>query len=106
VTLVADIDSSTQSVKVLVCDVATGEVIREGRAAHPGGTEIDPAAWQVAADVAIAAAGGLTGVAGIGGSIAATASGHHALSQIAPFDTSTAGVRSLTIRPNTRTANE
>ena len=33
-TLVAGIDSSTQSCKVLVCDAATGEVVREeiGRA--------------------------------------------------------------------------
>jgi xylulokinase len=31
-TLVAGIDSSTQSCKVLVCDAATGELVREGRA--------------------------------------------------------------------------
>lgn len=43
-TLVAGIDSSTQSCKVLVCDAATGEVVREGRADHPDGTEIAPAA--------------------------------------------------------------
>jgi xylulokinase len=58
-TLVAGIDSSTQSCKVLVCDADTGEVLREGRAKHPGGTEIDPAAWESAARRAIAAAGGL-----------------------------------------------
>src|ERR1700733_8242993 len=56
-TLVAGIDSSTQSCKVLVCDAGTGEVLREGRAAHPDGTEIAPAAWD-----AIAAAGGLDDV--------------------------------------------
>lgn len=61
-TLVAGIDSSTQSCKVLVCDAATGEVVREGQAAHPGGTEIDPAAWESAAHEAIANAGGLDGV--------------------------------------------
>jgi xylulokinase len=44
VTLVAGIDSSTQSCKVLICDADSGEVVREGRAAHPDGTEIDPAA--------------------------------------------------------------
>jgi xylulokinase len=41
-TLVAGVDSSTQATKVVVCDAATGEVVREGRAAHPDGTEIDP----------------------------------------------------------------
>ncbi len=61
-TLVAGIDSSTQSCKVLVCDAATGEVVREGHADHPDGTEIDPAAWESAARKAIAAAGGLDGV--------------------------------------------
>ncbi|MET0740641.1 MAG: xylulokinase [Candidatus Nanopelagicales bacterium] len=45
-TLVAGIDSSTQSVKVLVCDAATGEVMREGRAEHPDGTECPPSAWR------------------------------------------------------------
>lgn len=61
-TLVAGIDSSTQSCKVLVCDAATGAVVREGQAGHPNGTEIDPAAWESAARAAIAAAGGLDGV--------------------------------------------
>ncbi len=56
--LVAGIDSSTQSCKVLVCDAETGEVVREGRAGHPGGTEIAPAAWESAAQDAIASAGG------------------------------------------------
>jgi xylulokinase len=62
VTLVAGIDSSTQSCKVLVCDADTGEVVRAGRAGHPDGTEIDPAAWEAAAQDAIAAAGGFGGV--------------------------------------------
>ncbi len=44
-TLVAGVDSSTQSCKVVVCDVATGEVVREGRAAHPDGTEVEPRHW-------------------------------------------------------------
>ncbi len=44
-TLVAGVDSSTQSCKVLVCDAATGEVVRSGRAAHPDATEVDPAHW-------------------------------------------------------------
>jgi xylulokinase len=62
VTLVVGIDSSTQSCKVLVCDAGTGELVREGRAAHPGGTEIDPTAWEATARDAIAAAGGFDGV--------------------------------------------
>jgi xylulokinase len=62
VTLVAGIDSSTQSCKVLVCDADTGDVVREGRAGHPDGTEIAPAAWESAAWEAIAAAGGFDDV--------------------------------------------
>ncbi|GIJ46951.1 xylulokinase [Virgisporangium aliadipatigenens] len=44
--LVAGVDSSTQSTKILVCDAETGEVVREGRAAHPDATEVDPAHWR------------------------------------------------------------
>ena len=55
-TLVAGIDSSTQSVKVMVCDAETGEVVREGRAGHPDGTECPPSAWW---DALTAAAHGL-----------------------------------------------
>jgi xylulokinase len=43
--LVAGIDSSTQSCKIVVCDSTTGKVVREGRAPHPDGTETDPAHW-------------------------------------------------------------
>src|SRR5690349_16601920 len=50
--LVAGVDTSTQSCKVVVCDAETGEVVRTGRAMHPDGTEVDPrhwwAAWQEA----------------------------------------------------------
>jgi xylulokinase len=45
VTLVAGIDSSTQSVKVVVCEVETGKVVRSSRAAHPNGTEVSAEAW-------------------------------------------------------------
>ena len=44
-TLVAGVDSSTQSVKIVVCDAETGEVVRSGRAPHPDGTEVSAAAW-------------------------------------------------------------
>ncbi|MFC4996458.1 xylulokinase [Dactylosporangium cerinum] len=43
--LVAGVDTSTQSTKVLVCDADTGEVVREGRAGHPDATSVDPAHW-------------------------------------------------------------
>ena len=43
--LVAGVDSSTQSTKVLVCDAETGAVIRQGRAAHPDATSVDPQRW-------------------------------------------------------------
>ncbi len=42
-TLVAGVDSSTQSCKVVVRDLATGDVVRLGRASHPDGTSVDPA---------------------------------------------------------------
>ncbi|WP_029149286.1 xylulokinase [Microbacterium indicum] len=58
-TRVAGVDSSTQSCKVVVVDAATGAVVREGRASHPDGTEVDPAAWLRALEEALAAAGGL-----------------------------------------------
>jgi xylulokinase len=66
VSLVAGVDSSTQSCKVVVVDAATGAVARTGRAPHPDGTEVDPAAWWEALERAIAAAGGLDDVAAVG----------------------------------------
>ena len=65
-TLVAGIDSSTQACKVVVRDAASGELVREGRAVHPEGTEVDPAAWWSALGEAIDAAGGLDDVAAVG----------------------------------------
>lgn len=44
-TLVAGVDSSTQSTKVVVCDAATGEVVRQGRGTHPDATAVDPQRW-------------------------------------------------------------
>ncbi|MBP6997238.1 MAG: xylulokinase [Phycicoccus sp.] len=61
--LVAGIDSSTQSCKVLIVDPATGEVVRQGRAHHPSGTEVDPDVWWVALRAAIVDAGGFDDVA-------------------------------------------
>ncbi|MBD2759974.1 xylulokinase [Yimella sp. cx-573] len=64
-TLVAGIDSSTQSCKVLICDAETGAIVREGRAKHPDGTQVDPAHWWSALQEAIDAAGGLDDVAAV-----------------------------------------
>src|SRR5205085_211668 len=63
--LVAGIDSSTQSCKVVVRDADGGALVREGRAPHPEGTEVDPAAWWSALLAAAEAAGGLEDVAAI-----------------------------------------
>ena len=61
-TLVMGVDSSTQSCKVVVTDAATGAVVRSGRASHPDGTEVDPAAWWDALQSAIADADGIDDV--------------------------------------------
>jgi xylulokinase len=62
-TLVAGIDSSTQSCKVVIRDADTGKLVRQGRAAHPDGTEVHPDAWWAALREAIDQAGGLDDVA-------------------------------------------
>ena len=49
-TLVAGVDSSTQSVKIVVRDADTGALVREARAGHPDGTEVDPREWLTALD--------------------------------------------------------
>lgn len=58
-TLVAGVDSSTQSCKIVVRDVDTGELVRSGRAPHPDGTSVDPERWWEALLAAVADAGGL-----------------------------------------------
>lgn len=63
--LVAGIDTSTQSVKVVIRDAQSGQVIREGRAPHPDGSEVDPAMWWSATEDAIKEAGGLADVSAI-----------------------------------------
>ena len=63
--LIAGVDSSTQSVKIVIRAADTGELVREGRAPHPDGTEVDPIHWKNALDTAIAQAGGLEDVAAI-----------------------------------------
>jgi xylulokinase len=66
VTLVAGVDSSTQSCKVVVADAETGAITRTGQAPHPDGAEVDPAAWWAALNTAVEAAGGLDDVAALG----------------------------------------
>ncbi|MFP7834207.1 xylulokinase [Marisediminicola sp. LYQ134] len=63
--LVAGIDSSTQSCKVVIRDSETGALVREGRASHLDGTEIDPQVWVTAMFAAIADAGGFDDVAAV-----------------------------------------
>src|SRR6478752_2543883 len=63
--LVAGIDSSTQSCKLVVRDADSGELIRTGSAAHPQGTSVDPAAWWDALQQAIREAGGIDDVAAL-----------------------------------------
>ena len=63
--LVVGVDSSTQSCKVVVYDPATNRVVREGRAAHPFGTEVWPEHWWDALQLALAEAGGLDDVSAI-----------------------------------------
>jgi xylulokinase len=62
--LVAGVDSSTQSVKVVVRDADTGALVREARAAHPDGTEVHPDHWWSALEQA--SDGLLDGVSAMG----------------------------------------
>jgi xylulokinase len=64
-TLVAGVDSSTQSCKVVVREAETGALVRAGSAPHPPGTEVHPDAWWEALQDAITAAGGLEDVAAV-----------------------------------------
>ncbi|QKJ25688.1 xylulokinase [Aquiluna borgnonia] len=63
--LVAGVDSSTQSCKVLIWDPNSRQIVREGRAKHPSGTEVDPQHWWDALLEAIESAGGLSDVSAI-----------------------------------------
>jgi len=63
--LVAGVDSSTQSCKVVVRDAESGALVRSGSAPHPDGTEVDPAAWWTALRLATERAGGVDDVAAI-----------------------------------------
>lgn len=60
--LVAGVDSSTQSCKVVIRDLETGALVRSGAAKHRRGTEISPLVWRKAFDEAVKQAGGLEDV--------------------------------------------
>jgi xylulokinase len=60
--LVAGVDSSTQSCKIVIRNLSNGLAVRTGSARHPEGTEVDPNAWLDALHEAIAQAGGLDDV--------------------------------------------
>lgn len=64
--IVAGLDSSTGSTRIVVCDADTGTVLKQGYAAHPAsGSDIDPQAWLMS--LGEAAEGGLLeGVQAIG----------------------------------------
>jgi len=55
--IVAGVDSSTQSVKVVLRDADTGELVAQANEPHPDGTEVDPKAWEVALESALAKVG-------------------------------------------------
>ncbi|GAA3434406.1 xylulokinase [Kutzneria kofuensis] len=55
-TLVIGVDSSTQSTKALVVEAETGRVVGGSRQPHPDGTEVDPRAWRIACERAVAEA--------------------------------------------------
>ncbi len=57
---VLGVDSSTQSVKVVVRDAESGELIATASRPHPDGTEVDPQYWYEALTEAIAEIGGLS----------------------------------------------
>lgn len=59
---VLGVDSSTQSVKIVVRDAETGELINSASCPHPDGTEVDPQHWFDALTDAIAEVGGLNSV--------------------------------------------
>lgn len=63
--LVAGVDSSTQSCKVVIRDADSGELVRQGQAAHPEGTAVHPSHWWRALRAAIEQAGGLADVSSL-----------------------------------------
>jgi xylulokinase len=77
--LIAGVDSSTQSVKIVVRDAFSGELVAEAKSPHPDGTEVDPESWWQALQKVIAEVGGLENISAI--SIAAQQHGMVALNK-------------------------
>lgn len=63
--LVIGVDSSTQSCKVVVYDPKSRQVVRQSRASHPPGTEVDPENWWQALTLALSEVGGLEDIGAI-----------------------------------------
>ncbi len=63
--LIAGVDSSTQSVKIVVRKATSGELVAQAKAPHPDGTEVDPKEWWSALQKVIAEVGGLENIAAI-----------------------------------------
>jgi xylulokinase len=96
--LVAGVDSSTQSCKVVIRDADSGALVRSGRASHPDGTECDPKFWWDALQVSIADAGGFDDVSAV--SVAAQQHG------MVTLDTDGEVVRPAILWNDTRSAQE
>lgn len=63
---VAGVDSSTQSVKIVVRNAQTGELLASASRPHPDGTEVDPELWWIALQEVIEEVGGLDSFDAIG----------------------------------------
>jgi xylulokinase len=94
-TLVAGVDSSTQSCKIVVCDAASGKLVRQASAPHPDATEVDPERWWEAWDKA--SAGLLDGIEALAvggqqhGMVALDSEGHVVRPALLWNDTRSAG---------------
>ena len=62
---IAGVDSSTQSVKIVVRDSDSGELLAQASRPHPDGTEVDPQHWLDALHAVINEVGGLESLAAI-----------------------------------------
>jgi xylulokinase len=60
--LVAGVDSSTQSCKIVVCEAETGRIVRTSRAPHPHATAVSAGEWWRAFTTASSESGLLDGV--------------------------------------------
>ena len=60
--LIAGVDSSTQSVKIVVRKADSGELVAQAKAPHPDGTEVDPESWWQALQKVINEVGGLENI--------------------------------------------